>query len=36
MLKAAYATAKTIGTRVYEKTWPLPGNLVEPLGRVPE
>jgi 3'-5' exoribonuclease len=31
MLNAAYAGAKTLGTRVYEKMWPLPSNLVEPL-----
>jgi 3'-5' exoribonuclease len=31
MLRAAYASAKTLGPRVFEKTWPLPGNLVEPL-----
>ncbi len=31
MLAGAYATAKTIGKGVYEKTWPLPSNLVKPL-----
>jgi 3'-5' exoribonuclease len=34
MLRAAYATSKSLGPRVYEKMWPLPGNLVEPLARI--
>jgi 3'-5' exoribonuclease len=34
MLSAAYANAKQLAPRIQEKVWPLPGNVVQPLGRV--
>ena len=35
MMSAAYATSKHLAARIQEKVWPLPGNLVEPLGHFP-
>jgi 3'-5' exoribonuclease len=35
MMTAAYATSKHLAPRIQEKAWPLPGNLVEPLGHFP-
>jgi 3'-5' exoribonuclease len=35
MMTAAYATSKHLAARIQEKVWPLPGNLVEPLGHFP-
>ncbi len=32
MMSAAYATSKHLAARIQEKVWPLPGNLVAPLG----
>ena len=32
MISAGYATSKHLAARVQEKVWPLPGNLVTPLG----
>jgi 3'-5' exoribonuclease len=33
MLTAGYATARPLAARIQERVWPLPGNLVAPLGR---
>jgi 3'-5' exoribonuclease len=35
MLTAGYATSKHLAARIQEKVWPLPGNLVAPLGHFP-
>ena len=35
MLTAGYATSKPLAARIQEKAWPLPGNLVAPLGHFP-
>ena len=32
MISAGYATSKHLAARIQEKVWPLPGNLVTPLG----
>jgi len=32
MMTAAYATARQLAPRIQERVWPLPGNLVAPLG----
>ena len=36
MMSAAYATSKHLAARIQEKVWPLPGNLVTPLGHFPQ
>ncbi|HSI12698.1 MAG TPA: HD domain-containing protein [Chthoniobacter sp.] len=33
MMTAAYATSRQLGPRIQERVWPLPGNLVAPLGK---
>lgn len=33
MMAGAYANSRLLAPRIYEKAWPLPGNLVEPLAR---
>jgi len=33
MMSAAYETSRPLAPRVHERVWPLPGNLVQPLGR---
>jgi 3'-5' exoribonuclease len=33
MMTAAYATARQLGPRIQERVWPLPGNIVTPLGK---
>jgi len=33
MMNAAYATSRQLGPRIQERVWPLPGNLVAPLGK---
>ena len=35
MMHAAYTTSKHLAARIQEKVWPLPGNLVAPLGHFP-
>lgn len=36
MMAAAYANSKALAPRIRERAWPLPGNLVLPLGRFEE
>ena len=36
MMSAAYANSKPLAPRIRERAWPLPGNLVLPLGRFAE
>jgi 3'-5' exoribonuclease len=36
MMAGGYANSRLLGPRIYEKAWPLPGNLVEPLPPLPE
>jgi 3'-5' exoribonuclease len=31
MMSAAYVSSRQLGLRIYERVWPLPGNLVAPL-----
>jgi hypothetical protein len=33
MLAAGYANSKQLAPRIQERVWPLPGNLVAPLGK---
>ena len=35
MMTAAYAKSRQLAPRIQERAWPLPGNLVAPLGRFP-
>jgi 3'-5' exoribonuclease len=35
MMAQAYDTSKPLATRIQEKVWPLPGNIVHPLDRFP-
>jgi 3'-5' exoribonuclease len=36
MITNAYATGKHLAARVQERVWPLPGNIVHPLGQFPQ
>jgi len=35
MMTAAYQTSRQLAPRIQERVWPLPGNLVQPLGHFP-